>query len=393
MSLAKFFDKSVLAASEILSGFSYLHFEQVLKNVIVQIGYDSKDASTFEGQCALDMSVRLLARLYPTLSIKALDDEANSILPGLVKVARDINPEITILTHSDKANITLVIGEKPFNGDVVYYIGSENWVAKFSSKSPVGCQDSANPLGAGAAACFGAANIFRFLFKTQLFEGEPDGPFSISLLNNILNPDASNNPVIETCNLGQIPIVGIGAIGNAIVWGLSKVKGISGELHLIDPEKIELSNLQRYVNSLFADIGLYKSDSAVTKFDSLKIKAISYKCKWAEYLAMQSSFALETVVVSVDSAKARCEIQASLSRKIFNAWTQLNDLGVSRHDFLSEEACLMCLYLPDGEVPSEDQEIASALNMTDPQSLYEIRERLFKNIPVDQQFLQQIAVA
>ena len=63
-------------------------------------------------------------------------------------------------------------------------------------------------------------------------------------------------------------------------------------------------------------------------------------------------------------------------RRVANAWTQPDDLGVSSHDFL-EGACVNCLYLPDGEQKNEDQLIAESFGVKD--RLMQVRTLLHKN--------------
>lgn len=389
MALAKFFDKSALAAAEILSGFSYMDFERVLSNIVVQVAFDSDAVTTSEGRHALDLSVRLAARLYPTLMLTALDSSAAPLIEEMQSLAKRINPDISFVS-STNPNISVVIGRKSINQSPAFYLGSENWIAKMSDEGPLGSHDSNNPIGAGASACFGAANMFRTLFKTQLFEGEPDPPFSLSLLDFSLNGKGDNPKLPQNVSIGELPVAGIGAIGSSFVWSMANVSGLAGEIHLIDPEKIELSNLQRYVLSEFNEIGEYKVDSCASHLCQESVSVIPFRCTVGEYVASRRDIWMETVVIGVDSAKARWELQGILPHRIINAWTQPEDLGISRHGFLGEPACLMCLYLPDLEIPSEAQEIASALGFND-QHVPEIGERLFKGTRIDKQFLDRIA--
>src|SRR5205814_812863 len=62
-----------------------------------------------------------------------------------------------------------------------------------------------------------------------------------------------------------------------------------------------------------------------------------------------------------DSARARCEIQASLPRWIANAWTQPSDLGLSCHKISTTDVCLACLYWPNQTVKNETQLVAEAI--------------------------------
>ncbi len=84
-------------------------------------------------------------------------------------------------------------------------------------------------------------------------------------------------------------------------------------------------------------------------------------------------------------------VQASLPRWVVNAWTQPGDLGVSRHGFIDAYACLMCLYLPEREVPGHDRLVAEAIGL--PNELRLVRQLLYSGQPLDRQFIERIAGA
>jgi hypothetical protein len=101
---------------------------------------------------------------------------------------------------------------------------------------------------------------------------------------------------------------------------------------------------------------------------------------------------VDSVLSAVDSAKARIEIQASLPRRIFNAWTQRGEAGVSRHSFLGNKACLACLYMPTGGAVNEDVLVVRALRLPEDElTLREVRRRLQLNEATDRGFLERIA--
>ena len=55
-------------------------------------------------------------------------------------------------------------------------------------------------------------------------------------------------------------LVGVGAVGSAAVYALAHLDDVEGTLHLIDNEKIEDPNLNRYVLARRRDIGAWKVD-------------------------------------------------------------------------------------------------------------------------------------
>ena len=115
-----------------------------------------------------------------------------------------------------------------------------------------------NPFGAGFAACLAAANLFRFLFL-------PDGK---SLLDEDVGfpPDAASLPYLTAAESSDpLVLVGVGAIGNSAAWALSRTP-LGGKIWLIDPESVELSNLQRYVLCARSDEGGVKVEIARKAF-------------------------------------------------------------------------------------------------------------------------------
>jgi hypothetical protein len=260
-----------------------------------------------------------------------------------------------------------------------------------SSNGPVGSGITQNPFGASAAACFAAANTFRFLFSNQLKRADLDSKVRVSLLDWEPSNDNPPNPRLDEVDLDEVHLIGVGAIGNAALWALARVEAFKGVLHLIDKEVVELSNLQRYVLTSQAHQNVSKVLMGAEFLKSSRLKVVAHQQSWGEYLASRNNWRLDRVAVAVDSANARREVQASLPRWIVNAWTQPGDIGISRHYFLEPQACLMCLYFPDGTQKSEDQLVAEAIGMTD--AVLEIRNMLYMGTPLSGEFLNRIAVA
>jgi hypothetical protein len=100
------------------------------------------------------------------------------------------------------------------------------------------------------------------------------------------------------------------------------------------------------------------------------------------------------VVVAVDNAKTRINIQAALPRVVFNGWTQAGEAGVSRHGFLGAGACLACLYMPEKQTVNYDELIARALHLPETrETLLDIRKRLQLRLPIERQFLDTVSTA
>ena len=391
MAVVNFFDKAALGAAHVLQGFDRPSFLARLDTSPVGVAFDAVAATSSEGRVALELVVNLLSRLYPRLILAPDGDVATALAGELRDLAHMINPAIDIGEDLSGASVVVAVGTTPIAGDApIVYIGSDGWIARLSPQGPVGSGTSDNSFGAAAAACFGAANIFRVLFAQQLPHGGVDEPFSLSLLD--LRPNATDpaSPSWSAIDLGESFLVGCGAIGNAAVWALARASGLTGTLHLIDHEPVELSNLQRYVLTGQDDIGQDKVAVAAAALAATRLEARPFPGRWGEFLRGQSDWTLDRVAVAVDNAPDRQAIQAALPRWVVNAWTQPGDLGISRHDFLNR-ACLTCLYMPDGPGKNEDEMVAEAIGLSD--ALMEVRQLLATAGPVESPLLERIADA
>lgn len=394
MALPNFFDKAALAASEVLQGFDHAAFTAFLGSQSVGLAFDAQAAGTYEGQTTLDLAANLLARLYPKLAIHALEGGLEEMTARLQSSCRSINPDIEFAAKLTGVSACIVVGKQKPKGRVrLIYVGSDGWLVRVSTTGPVGSGAGVvNPFGAAAAACFGAANVFRILFAKQLTHGDPDRNFSLSLIDHEPNARHPKNPAIpDVVDLGDAHLVGLGAIGNGFLWAMGRAPSVRGSLNLVDDERVELSNLQRYVLTTQGDRDGAKVEVAARALAGTALTVRPHQGRWGEYLRQRNDWRLERVAVALDSAEDRIAVQASLPRWVCNAWTQTGDLGVSRHPFLGSTACLACLYLPTGMVPNEDQLVAEAIKM--PQAVEEVRTLLYHNKPVGADFVKRIASA
>ena len=68
MALANFFDKIHLGAAQILKNYNRSTFETKLLSNCVGLSIGTLALETYEGRVALDLLIRLLARLHPTMA-------------------------------------------------------------------------------------------------------------------------------------------------------------------------------------------------------------------------------------------------------------------------------------------------------------------------------------
>ena len=382
MALAPYHRRAALAAAQLLEGFDEHRFAEALGQP-VGISFGSDAVASAEGRALVDLSLRLVARLYPTIELRATPG-AEEHGAHLVRLARKINPEIA-LGESDTG---IVVGgeAEPFAESV--FAGSEGWDALVSTETKQSIAEGSNTLGAGASACLAAANLFRaVVLPPESRRLDTNVRYSTFHLDRSVDGEAA--PALPPVEIENAAAIGIGAIGNAVAWALAH-SAASGAIDFVDPESVELSNLQRYVLTTTDDVDRVKVEVGA---EALRggLLARPHRKSFAQYIAEHGS-AVETIAVSVDNRRDRIAVQASLPRVALNGWTQPGDLGVSIHPHFGQSgACINCLYLPDGVVPNDDELVAHALGI--PERSREVRTLLATGAPPPPELLDAIAAA
>ena len=377
MAIPDYFQRNAVAVSQVISGLDEQRLASRLSDVCIGVTI-GPDAGGDEGRAMADLLVRLLARLYPTITIR--EEGAGGVGNEINALARRINPRIDL---SGEATIEAVIGTaRPrWKTTRTVFAGCKGWGARLSTHGPQRCGASNNPFGAGLGACLTAADVFRHVF---LPEAVLDGECEIDV--PIAGEWAATYGDVDG-NVGSFVLAGAGAIGNAAAWALSRTR-VEGTIEIVDHESVDLGNLQRYVLAERDDEKSPKAPFVAGGFKG-KLSATAHACTIAEFL-QKKNHKVDNLLLALDSAKDRCAAQASLPRRIANAWTQPGDLGVSCHDFL-EGACVSCLYLPDGVQKNEDQIIAESFGV--PDRLMQVRTLLYKDEGAPRDLLVAIATA
>lgn len=474
MALANFFDKAALSAAAFLRGTSVEAIRDRLQLHVVGVAFDDAAACTAEGRHTLELLTDLLARLYPRLALVPIYPGAPAANDGRLRImalarslherANAINPRIEVSSSAEGVGVLVVVGESNLTSDLesaafdpgdrqsgadedrhaacvsrMIYAGSSGWIARLSGAMPVGSGRSDNPIGAGAAACLAAAVVFRTIFAPELGTGKTrtataagngvEGAAQnrartwteFSLLDLTLvtrsgdvgargTHGADTKP--SSIDIGETFLIGAGAIGEAAVWAIARVRELTGTLHVVDGEKVELSNLQRYTLTTQESVGEQKVAIAAQTFESERTRragtenghgqthamtqheeldVITHATTWAAYIDARGDYGIDRVLLALDSAEDRMAVQASLPRWIANAWTQPDNLGVSRHDFLGERPCVCCLYIPSDPRKSKDVLYAEAFGCRTQPELMEIRTLLYNRRPIGRDFVLRAA--
>jgi hypothetical protein len=347
MALAPFFERVYGALGGHLA-ISRESLSLVLENVTIGIRCGTKPSKN--DIWIAELSTNLLARLYPRLAISG----PKKYCAALRDIALEINPDIEFVKNAPDAT-TICIGSATADGAI--FPNASGWVARVNhtSSQRVG---PPNPYAAGAAAALACAELFRRIF----LKSEAEREVSVSLLN--FDEGTGANLELIDANVGNVLFVGVGAVGNAALWALSRDTRIQGRLWLVDAEEVTLSNLQRYVLTTFADVARTKVllGQGVLSEGNLSVEPIQSTLE--QFVEAQGAIDIPVMVVSVDNVDARRSAQALLPRLVVNGWTGDQALGASWHVFSRDAACLACLYHPHGQGSSAIEQAAKALGLS-----------------------------
>lgn len=296
-----------------------------------------------------ELATNLLARLYPRIAILGSDSQT----AALKQLAVSVNPRIDFEKDSPGAT-SICVGSASLSDAI--FPASSGWVARVSHKSPQ-LRGPENPYSAGAAASLACAELFRrILLKTRT-----EREISLSLLD--FGKKTGVDVELKSSDLGDVVVAGVGAIGNAAIWALSRHRKLNGHLWLVDAEDLTLLNLQRYVLGTDADVSRSKVQIARQTLRETNLTVEALQTSLEKFADARRGIDIPTICISVDNVETRRAAQALLPRLVVNGWTGDQALGSSWHVLSRDAACLACLYQPHGQGPSATEQAARALGL------------------------------
>jgi hypothetical protein len=114
-------------------------------------------------------------------------------------------------------------------------------------------------MGSLAAATLAAAEPMKDALRSILTSEYPE---LLEHLVPVLSATVvlgSEDVVIEGTDLGRVDLVSGGAIVQALLHAVFHVSGIRGVLRVIEPDRLDPTNLNRYLLALLRDVGLFKT--------------------------------------------------------------------------------------------------------------------------------------
>lgn len=309
----------------------------------------------------------LLARLFfnidliipeGTMTSKTIDENGNPLSDYVLSEMKMIfepgnfNTLHTLSGISDYDGV-LVIGCRENDNELLVSVISDGWNIYINNENAV--SENYNAIGACAASCMGAAELFKIVVKPV--GSKLCNQLSYSLLNyNSVLPE-ENPELPTTIDIGHVTLVGVGAIGSGVIYTLKCFSNIVGNLAVVDKDNYSDTNLNRYIIANEKTLGKYKVDNAkqlLSKYSGLKV----YKNRAIYKDFIKKKVHIDTLITAVDKRITRFNVQSDIPRLIIDAATTDSLIDLARVDFGNGGACLGCLYLPE----RKDEQIYSAIS-------------------------------
>lgn len=318
-------------------------------------------------QHALFTTVNLLARLHPVVAEIGVELPRNArrevSVPGVAadeigesvaELAALIDSPVTVRRVNDAdgpdASIRLGAG----SADATVAVASDGWLIHVATDGSVrGFSEQVNPVGGYAAACMGVAEVFKAVLRAEVGAENVRGPMApvedltFSTYEYTVDPGAPANPELPAVvDLHNLNVIGVGAGGGAVVQTLSAVDAVKGTIRLVDSDEVSASNLNRYIWAYREDVGAMKADVArevmVEAHPALTFAVKSHPEAYIDFSEEVDPRALELVVSTVDTVRARKQIQWDFPETVLDAATNQNGDYVVLRVAFGEGQCLAC---------------------------------------------------
>lgn len=298
------------------------------------------------------VACNLLARMYPTLIV----DAPEPIREAAVETILAVNPACDLVGDEAQPNAALTWGAGPVSATEVC-VSAAGWNVLLDDAVP-DASTPCSPLAAMASAALGVREVFRAVLGDLTDDHRNGGtPLGWNLIT-LREPEDGIPPLVEGVDFGELALVGCGAIGQSFVDAI-RASNSRGRLVAIDPEDVELSNLQRYVLTTNGDVGEAKTSLVARALQGTEVEVVQQRRAWS----LDDGLSPACLVCALDTVTDRIGCQGSLPRTIYNAYTGDQDLGWTRHERFGEDACLACIYWPSQREASWTDQVARSLGM------------------------------
>lgn len=307
-------------------------------------------SATRSGQIAALALANQLARVHRDLTFCLQSSEklfawspfaSNSSLGrALLLTCRQIDPcgdfEADDNLDPREVDISVGIGEAPTGCD--WYLGNSGAIGILDTNPhSVRTQHRVGCIGAGVAACLGAAAVFRNSL------GMEARPHSVSGWNCREAADADRGPEkLPPVDVGDILVVGAGAVAAAFVYWLQTF-GVEGKWTIVDHDAVQLHNTNRGLLFTPADAGwpVGASRSKARLLETHLGANSEAEVKWYEESSARKQ-RFDLILCLANEGQVRTQIARRNQSVVLHATTSSNWMSQLHRHISGVDDCIQC---------------------------------------------------
>jgi hypothetical protein len=297
-----------------------------LRDLRVALVADAANLASEAGQHALVTTALLIARSGATVELAIADVRRRGVQvplvgdylgPALVEGLNDLVPGVEARVGSwAGADLTIVLGDTRWVGRTphILRLSGNAWAGAISAGRSTGSRwrDFGAPLGALSAAGLAATEAFKLavapLRPLAIDPAAWDLHFDLAHGATVrLAPDGTPAP---SGVLGRFDCVSGGAIIQAALYALLRIPGVHGEARVIEPERGDLTNLNRYALLRRSRLKIAKAED-VANWAAACVGVTPVVARYDDNLAAKLGPLAPTVLVGVDDIPSRWRVQAA----------------------------------------------------------------------------------
>lgn len=331
-----------------------------LTSTTVGLVADEANLSSHAGQTALVSLFALVAMMGIGIDLDIPETDVLGLQPrlrglelraALLSYGRALIPSARVGRHIGQPDLTFVLGDTLApEGDRVLRVSGDAWRCIVARRECVGRWEGEWPIGAFAAAATAAAEAFRCTLDSIAKNvGAPARPprFTLDLdrsarLNLFVGGGVPNH-----LSLGDVDMVSGGAITTSALYCLTRTPNISGRIRIIEPDVIDLSNLNRYPLAMRSDCGRPKTD-ILKEFATERLVVDGVRERFTEESNSRIGGLTRVVLVGVDDIPSRWAVQRAAEGWVCVAGTSHFYALVTTHR--PGEPCAGCVHPRDDDM-------------------------------------------
>jgi hypothetical protein len=301
-----------VSASQVIDG---------LLETTVLLRADQANLSSPNGQTALcalfsqiammgigiDLDIPEVPLLIPQPPLKG-----NHLRSALLDYASDLIPGSRCGTGLGNIDLSFALGDSATDHPSFIRVTGDDWSCAIgpTGQTPSSAWEGTWPIGAMLAAASAAPEALRAALQriTSATGHEPTAEFHTSP-GRPAEIDLSSRAVpARPLDLGHVDVISGGAITNAAIYALLRIPGLSASLRVLEPETLDITNLNRYPLARHSDVGENKTTILECQTrDQIKISGIPdrFDNSWSDLLGCLAP----KVLVGVDQIPARWAVQ------------------------------------------------------------------------------------